>query len=163
MSKEWTLKELAAETGFPERTIRFYISREIVDPPLRAGRGAAYGEKHKAQLAAIRALQAKGMMLEQIRQKMALRRGDPAQWIPRVGAADLGRMADDRSLADLAAAATGPALPSPETWRAYSVADDVVVLLKGESGPWRKRRVLAALRAFAAMIEDGTKKEDRDE
>jgi Zn-dependent peptidase ImmA (M78 family) len=60
MEKELTLKELAAETGVPERTIRYYISRGLLAPPLRGGRGAAYGESHKNALAQIRQLQAKG-------------------------------------------------------------------------------------------------------
>jgi DNA-binding transcriptional MerR regulator len=72
MKKEWTLRELAAETGVPERTIRFYISRGLVDPPLRGGRGAAYGAGHKARLEAIKKLQAKGMMLAEIAHAIAL-------------------------------------------------------------------------------------------
>jgi len=66
MTKEWTLRELAAESGIPERTIRFYISKGILDPPLRGGRGAAYGPDHLARLKEIRGLQAKGLMLAEI-------------------------------------------------------------------------------------------------
>jgi len=84
MNKEWTLRELAAETGVPERTIRFYISRGLVDPPLRGGRGAAYGAGHKARLEAIRELQAKGMMLAEISHAIALASSEPAP-IEQVG------------------------------------------------------------------------------
>ena len=66
MDKKWTLRELAAEAGVPERTIRFYISRGLVDPPLRAGRGAAYGARHLDRLREIRTLQARGMPLAEI-------------------------------------------------------------------------------------------------
>jgi len=66
MTKEWTLRELAAESGIPERTIRFYISKGILDPPLRGGRGAAYGPDHLTRLQEIRGLQAKGLMLAEI-------------------------------------------------------------------------------------------------
>src|SRR5512136_170226 len=73
-AQEYPLRELAQEAGVPERTIRFYISRGLVDPPLRGGRGAAYGEKHKEQLESIRKLQAKGMMLSQIAYALAAER-----------------------------------------------------------------------------------------
>ena len=66
MTKEWTLRELAAESGVPERTIRFYISKGILDPPLRGGRGAAYGPGHLTRLREIRGLQARGLMLAEI-------------------------------------------------------------------------------------------------
>ena len=66
MTKEWTLRELAAESGVPERTIRFYISKGILLPPLRGGRGAAYGPDHLNRLNEIRGLQAKGLMLAEI-------------------------------------------------------------------------------------------------
>jgi DNA-binding transcriptional MerR regulator len=69
--KEMTLKALAAETGVSERTIRFYISRGLVEPPLRAGRSAAYGETHKERLEAIRRLQAMGMTLAEIAHALA--------------------------------------------------------------------------------------------
>ncbi|MGZ5454401.1 MAG: MerR family transcriptional regulator, partial [Candidatus Aminicenantales bacterium] len=73
--KEWTLKELAAEAGVPERTIRFYISRGLVDPPLRGGRGAAYGEKHKERVELIRSMQARGMMLAEISHALSMENG----------------------------------------------------------------------------------------
>jgi DNA-binding transcriptional MerR regulator len=69
--RERTLKALAAETGVPERTIRYYISRGLIDRPFRSGRGAAYGDKHKSRLEAIRAFQAKGMTLADITHALA--------------------------------------------------------------------------------------------
>jgi len=165
MSKEWTLRELAAETGVPGRTIRFYISRGLVDPPLRAGRGAAYGEAHKARLEEIRRLQAQGLMLAEIAQALAQERV-PGRRAGRIVIREIPKMDmlhEDLALADLESHAPGPALPEPELWRAYPVAADVVVLLKGQPAPWRKRKVFAALRAFAAIVENGTKKEDGNE
>ena len=133
MSDQWTLRELAAETGVPERTIRFYISRELLPPPLKGGRGAAYGPAHKTLLGTIKKLQAKGMMLAEIGHALT-HEAEPA-----------------------------PALPEPETWRSYSVARDVVVMLRAGASPWRTRSLLSALRRFAALVEDETKKEDKGE
>ena len=134
MTKEWTLRELAAESGVPERTIRFYISKGILDPPLRGGRGAVYGPDHLARLREIRGLQAKGMML-----------------------ADIARLPEPQ-------AALGPAdLPAPSAWESYAVAPDVIVLVRSESAPWRARRIRSALREFASRIRKNPPEGDDNE
>jgi len=125
MIKEWTLRELAAESGIPERTIRFYISKGILVPPLRGGRGAAYGPEHFTRLREIRTLQAKGLMLTEIAR-----------------------------LPEPATAAAGPGLPAPSTWESYAVADDVVVWVRAESSPWRARNIRSALKEFASRIQE---------
>ena len=165
-AQEWTLRELAAETGVSERTIRFYISRGLVDPPLRGGRGAVYGEKHKARLEAIRALQAKGNTLAAIAHCFALERPEMAGghrhskggsergmvWFEPDGS--LGK--DESSLvshdSEVEPAPTA-SIPEPETWRSYAVAPDVRVMIKTGASPWRTKALIAALRRFAAEIE----------
>jgi len=68
--KLFSLQELAAETGLPARTIRFYIARGLLPGPAGAGRGAAYASEHLARLRAIRKLQAKGLMLAEIAREL---------------------------------------------------------------------------------------------
>lgn len=64
--RELTLAELSAESGVPERTIRFYISRGILDGPARGGRGALYSSAHRKRLQEIRRKQAVGLTLAEI-------------------------------------------------------------------------------------------------
>jgi DNA-binding transcriptional MerR regulator len=178
--KEWTLRELAVETGVAERTIRYYISREIVPPPLRGGRGAAYGEAHKARLEEIRTLQAKGLMLAEIAHALALGEGPkPVSgtgiggevgrmlWFNMDGGLDKGPCPEDASpmlsekrgtVRNSPAAAPDRTLAEPETWRSYTLAPDVVVMLRTGSSPWRTKRLVSALRRFAAEIDEETKK-----
>jgi DNA-binding transcriptional MerR regulator len=178
-AKEMTLRELAAEAGVSERTIRFYISRGLVDPPLRGGRGAAYGEKHKARLEAIRALQAKGLMLAEIGHALAFE--DAAKVRPggfRCVTGELRKMtwfepdgSMDKSEISLMAEApdverapvSGPSLPEAETWRSYAIAPDVRVMLRTGAGPWRTKALISALCRFAAEVELESKKEDKGE
>jgi DNA-binding transcriptional MerR regulator len=61
-----TLSELAEESGIPGRTIRFYISRNLLPGPNQAGRGAHYGPEHLAQLKKIKGLQEAGKTLVEI-------------------------------------------------------------------------------------------------
>lgn len=175
MMNQWTLRELAAGTGVPERTIRFYISRELLPPPLKGGRGAAYGPAHKTLLETIKKLQAKGMMLAEIRHALALEssrqvegiggvtRGDePGQMRPHDQGVSLGIGFPD-SMTESLEAGPSSVLPQPEVWRAYSIDEDVVVMLRAGASPWRTKLLLSALRRFAAQVEDETKKEDQGE
>jgi DNA-binding transcriptional MerR regulator len=73
-----TLAKLAEVTGTPPRTIRFYIARRLLPPPLKAGRGAVYGEEHVRRIAEIKAAQARGLTLSEIARAQAGRDGDGA-------------------------------------------------------------------------------------
>ena len=53
----FTLVELAEVSGVPARTIRFYIAKGLLPPPLVAGRAACYGEEHLKELDRIKTLQ----------------------------------------------------------------------------------------------------------
>lgn len=61
-----TLADLAERSGIAARTIRFYISRGLLEGPAKAGRGAAYSSRHLERLEQIKALQAEGRMLSEI-------------------------------------------------------------------------------------------------
>ena len=63
---EQTLEELAEAAGIPARTIRFYISRGLLEGPVKAGRGAVYTAEHLARLQQIKDLQGQGRMLSEI-------------------------------------------------------------------------------------------------
>jgi DNA-binding transcriptional MerR regulator len=66
MNDERSLAELAEASGIPARTIRFYISRGLLDGPAKAGRGAVYTGAHLERLEKIKALQAEGRHLAEI-------------------------------------------------------------------------------------------------
>lgn len=173
--KEWTLKELAAETGVSERTIRFYISRGLVDPPLRAGRDAAYSEQHKARIEFIRAMQAKGMMLAEISHALSREDGRiPEKRVHKLEEPEVRKMlwfekdgTLDESQAHLIAMnkdiSPAPALPEHEIWRSYAVAPDVRLMFRTGASPWRTKAVLAALRRFAGEVANFNAKEDKGE
>lgn len=66
MRSDKTLAELSEQSRIPARTIRFYISRGLLNGPVKAGRGAAYTPEHLARLKEIQALQAEGRTLAEI-------------------------------------------------------------------------------------------------
>ena len=67
----FTLIELAEVSGVPAHTIRFYITRGLLAPPLVGGRAACYGEEHLKELGRIKTLQGQGRTLAQIAWQLA--------------------------------------------------------------------------------------------
>ncbi len=63
----YTIDELAALTGVPSRTIRFYQSKCALPSPVRRGRKAYYGEAHVERLELIARLQDRGLQIRAIR------------------------------------------------------------------------------------------------
>ena len=86
----WTLDELAAEaqrllqrhgllgaqpdarvSAAPDaRTVRYYTTLGLLDRPGFQGREARYGRRHLVQLVAIKALQAQGLSLSNVQQRL---------------------------------------------------------------------------------------------
>jgi DNA-binding transcriptional MerR regulator len=64
---EYTIDELAANTGVPSRTIRFYQAKGVLPPPRKRGRVAVYDDSHVARLKVVGELQDKGLRLRAIR------------------------------------------------------------------------------------------------
>ena len=64
---EYTIDQLAAKTGVPSRTIRFYQAKGVLPPPRRRGRVAFYDDSHAERLKVVSDLQDKGLRLRAIR------------------------------------------------------------------------------------------------
>ena len=63
----YSIDQLAAHTGVPSRTIRFYQSKGALPAPVRRGRKAYYGSKHVERLQLIARLQDRGLQIRAIR------------------------------------------------------------------------------------------------
>ncbi len=63
----FTIDELAARSGVPSRTIRFYQSKCALPAPVRRGRKAYYGQAHVDRLELIARLQDRGLQIRAIR------------------------------------------------------------------------------------------------
>lgn len=63
----YTIDQLAASTGVPSRTIRFYQSKGALPSPVRKGRKAYYGQEHVDRLDLIARLQDRGLQIRAIR------------------------------------------------------------------------------------------------
>jgi len=66
----YTIDDLCKLTGYSRRTIRYYVSERLVEPPAGRGRGGFYYDSHLKRLQQIRASQDKGLRISEI-QKMS--------------------------------------------------------------------------------------------
>src|SRR5690349_16862176 len=67
----YTIDELAAKSGVPSRTIRFYQSKGVLPAPTIKGRVAQYGDAHAERLGLIAQLQDRGLRIDAIRDVMS--------------------------------------------------------------------------------------------
>lgn len=66
-SGRYTIDQLAAKSGIPSRTIRFYQAKGVLPAPERRGRVAFYDDSHLERLKVVSELQDKGLRLRAIR------------------------------------------------------------------------------------------------
>jgi DNA-binding transcriptional MerR regulator len=66
------IEDLARLGGVTRRTIRYYIQEGLLPAPLGLGRGRHYGSEHLAQLQAVRALQERGLSLDEVRRELSM-------------------------------------------------------------------------------------------
>jgi DNA-binding transcriptional MerR regulator len=64
---QYTIDQLAAKSGIPSRTIRFYQAKGVLPPPKRRGRVAFYDDSHAERLKVVSELQDRGLRLRAIR------------------------------------------------------------------------------------------------
>lgn len=69
MDKQYSMTELAEITNLTPRTIRFYMSKNLVDKPLGARKTAYYTDTHLQQLLTVINWQKEGLSLEEIFRK----------------------------------------------------------------------------------------------
>ena len=131
--------ELAEVTGVPARTIRFYIVRGLLPPPLVGGRSACYGEEHLKELDRIKTLQGQGQTLAQIAWHLGEGQSSAESLM-------LGLCGSSRP-------------PEPSAWWNYPVSKDVVVEVRCDSSPWRLKQVRSLI---AQMIRQLNENEEKD-
>jgi DNA-binding transcriptional MerR regulator len=145
MSTKYTIEQLSELTGFPIRTIRFYIQQGMIPASAGRGLGAGYDDAHLEPLLEIRRLQTAGIQLSAIRTRLA----NPA--ICR----EVECFAAEESAPALAAAESATA---GEACRRIRLADGCEMLVSERFYRLHQHRL-----AMLAGIIDQWEKENRDE
>jgi DNA-binding transcriptional MerR regulator len=74
----YTIGELAELGGVSRRTVRYYVQEGLIPPPAGLGRGAHYGKEHLEALLRVKAMQERGLLLEEIRLALSSGKARPA-------------------------------------------------------------------------------------
>lgn len=82
MDKQYSLTDLSEITTLSPRTIRFYMSKDLVDKPLGARKTACYTDQHLQQLLTVINWQKEGLSLDQIRHKQLQPQDQPPKVQP---------------------------------------------------------------------------------
>lgn len=144
MKKRLTLRELAKAACVPERTIRYYISRGIIAPPVKRGPKAAYSEKHKKELLKIKQLQEEGLTLSEISRFIASSRYLDESEIQNN--AVLQEPVSELRVSKLQIDEKKKFAEHTSTWHAYEMSEDIIVLVKSGTSSWRIRKITNALK-----------------
>jgi DNA-binding transcriptional MerR regulator len=87
------------------RTVRYYTTLGLLDRPGYEGREARYGRRHLVQLVAIKALQAQGLSLSEVQQRLYGRSEQDLLSLAEALAAEASRAAAEGAQIELPAAA----------------------------------------------------------
>lgn len=114
---EFTIAELAEQSGVNRRNIHFYVQQGLLPPAQGAGLAARYSDEHMLRLQAIRVLRDRGLRLDQIRQQLE-----------RMSYAEVQALLAERPVARAVASA-----PQPEALRRYTLAAGVELQLGAQA------------------------------
>ena len=70
-AKTFSLDELCQLTGYPKRTVRYYIQLGLVSRPVGEARAAKYTSEHLTQLLKIKEFSSAGVSLQRIREVLS--------------------------------------------------------------------------------------------
>lgn len=121
------IEELAVLGGVTRRTVRYYVQEGLLQAPLGVGRGRHYGPEHLARLQTVKALQERGLSLDQVRAEVAR----PAR------------------KARTAAAASAAEAVAPAPWRRIELVPGVELHVRGD----RRLPTAERLRELAEWFE----------
>ncbi len=127
----YTLADLERETGVTGRTIRYYISQQLLSPAHGRGPTATYDLGHLVRLRAIALLKANRLPLDQIRQRLVA-------------------LGDD----EIAAMLQVETAPPEESWRRIRLHADLELFVRERRGKDKDDRFEATVETIKMIVRD---------
>jgi DNA-binding transcriptional MerR regulator len=147
---DYDIGELSELSDVTRRNIHFYVQQGLLPPAEGAGLGARYSDAHLLRLKAIPLLRARGLRLDQIRERLS-----------NLNAAGVEALLADlsRPVAAVADADGGPleGVPRARTLTRYQIASGVELTVDAGAGHKTMARVAELLRACGHIFggDDG--------
>ena len=171
-TKTYSIAELEQLSGFPRRTIHFYVREKMISPASSKGGPARYGEDHLLRLQMIRVLQSSHLRLDGIRE--ALNSMDTCEMRRTIADAEGTRKEWDRdavstwmgteSRQDLAGRHTEHVAnmltglkrnvtPQMESWQRMKVIDGIEVNLRADLSEETRHLFMQMLHEFSEQMK----------
>ena len=135
----YTMTDLEEQTGFPARTIRYYVAQGLLPPAHGRGPSATYDRTHLLRLQAIRLLKERHLPLDEIK-------------------AELGDLRDEEIAAQLAVETA----PPEDRWRRVQLHPDIELHVRERAGRGRDLqfdRAVEMIAKQAKLVVDGLERE----
>lgn len=145
---DYDIGELSELSGVTRRNVHFYVQQGLLPPPVGAGLGARYTDAHLLKLKAIPLLRARGLRLDQIRERLSKLKPEGVEAL----LAELSRPA--AAVADDAGGRTTDA-PTARTLTRYQLAPGVELTVDAGAGQKTMARVAELLRACGHIFGGG--------
>jgi len=154
---QYLIDELCRLSGFPRRTVRYYVQEGLVDPPAARGRGGFYSDVQRRQLARIKELQEQGYRLEAIRGLLTGAQKLREQETEGKGRAPFAEIERPEVSSPAGQVLSRQVLPGaeapPEAWTRFAVGPGVELHVSAETRQRLGPAVAAALYALRSIIQ----------
>lgn len=140
MNKTFSLAKLAAVTKVSERTIRYYISRGLLPPPVVRGRKAFYSEQHAELISKIKRLQLQGLTLSEIAAHLAA-----IEDKENIKKEEINATKEEVAESNII---TTSSVEDFSIWYVYKIGDDINVHIKAGVSPWRIKKIINTLKTI---------------
>lgn len=137
---DYDISELSSLSGVTRRNIHFYVQQGLLPPAEGAGLGARYTDAHLLRLRAVPLLRARGLRLDQIRERLSrLGYGELEALL-----ADLSRPVPEHPASD---GDEEGGQPQAQTLVRYLIAPGIELTVAAAAGAEARARVAELLRA----------------
>lgn len=149
MSDEtYKLEELAKAAGTSPRTVRYYVQRGLLPPPVFKGKDSAYGKDHLARLKAIKKLQGDYLPLDAIAAELDGKSIDEIEAITK----SAPRPAPSSDVTPQEIVLTTP-LVRADSWRRHEIARGLEIHLADDASSETKSLADKILKVISSLQE----------
>lgn len=134
----YKLDELAKAAGTSPRTVRYYVQRGLLPPPVFRGKDSAYGRDHLVRLRAIKKLQDAYLPLDAIAAELDGRSTEEIERIAR---------------AEHAHVPAPPRVSNASTWHHHALAQGLSLEVADDAPPESKALADQILKLISSMKE----------
>jgi DNA-binding transcriptional MerR regulator len=145
----YKLEELAKAAGTSPRTVRYYVQRGLLPPPVFKGKDSAYGREHLVRLRAIRVLQEAYLPLDAIAVELEGKTNEQIDAIAEATAKTKPAPAPPRNVEIVV---TTPLVRSP-SWRRVEIARGVELHVADDASADAKALAEKILNVISSLQE----------